>query len=109
MSQTRLPCRARPEVASLIRTTTGSATAITPVYPKLAGRLNGHAVRMRLSNASLSDALFQAKRETTAKDLNTLFGTASDDPMTDILGDQERPLVLTDYTNAKRSGIVDAP
>jgi glyceraldehyde 3-phosphate dehydrogenase len=51
--------RARSALNSLIPTTTGSATAITLIYPELKGRLNGHAVRVPLLNASLTDCVFR--------------------------------------------------
>ena len=56
--------RARSALNSLIPTTTGSATAITLIYPELKGRLNGHAVRVPLLNASLTDCVFEVERET---------------------------------------------
>ena len=57
--------RARSALTNLIPTTTGSATAITLIYPELAGRLNGHAVRVPLLNASLTDCVFEVARPTT--------------------------------------------
>ena len=101
--------RARSALNSLIPTTTGSATAITLIYPELTGRLNGHAVRVPLLNASLTDCVFEVKRETTAEEVNALFKTAADGELKGILGYEERPLVSTDYTNDERSSIVDAP
>ena len=101
--------RARSALNSLIPTTTGSATAITLIYPELMGRLNGHAVRVPLLNASLTDCVFEVERETTAQEVNALFKAASEGPLKGILGYEERPLVSTDYTNDERSSIVDAP
>ena len=101
--------RARSALNSLIPTTTGSATAITLIYPELTGRLNGHAVRVPLLNASLTDCVFEVERETTAQEVNALFKTASEGTLSGILGYEERPLVSTDYTNDERSSIVDAP
>lgn len=101
--------RARSALNSLIPTSTGSATAITLIYPELAGRLNGHAVRVPLLNASLTDCVFEVERETTAAEVNALFKAASEGPLKGILGYEERPLVSADYTNDQRSGIVDAP
>lgn len=101
--------RARSALNSLIPTTTGSATAITLIYPDLAGRLNGHAVRVPLLNASLTDCVFEVERSTTAEEVNALFKTAADGHLKGILGYEERPLVSTDYTNDTRSTIVDAP
>ncbi len=101
--------RARSALNSLIPTTTGSATAITLIYPELTGRLNGHAVRVPLLNASLTDCVFEVERETTVEEVNALFKAASEGPLNGILGYEERPLVSTDYTNDERSSIVDAP
>ncbi|WP_299503023.1 ArsJ-associated glyceraldehyde-3-phosphate dehydrogenase [uncultured Roseobacter sp.] len=101
--------RARSALNSLIPTTTGSATAITLIYPELTGRLNGHAVRVPLLNASLTDCVFELERTTTVEAVNGLFEAAANGPLKGILGYETRPLVSTDYTNDPRSGIVDAP
>jgi glyceraldehyde 3-phosphate dehydrogenase len=101
--------RARSALNSLIPTTTGSATAITLIYPELKGRLNGHAVRVPLLNASITDCVFEMERETTVEEVNALFQAASEGPLAGILGYETRPLVSADYTNDTRSGIVDAP
>ncbi|WP_147127185.1 ArsJ-associated glyceraldehyde-3-phosphate dehydrogenase [Shimia ponticola] len=101
--------RARSALNSLIPTTTGSATAITLIYPELTGKLNGHAVRVPLLNASLTDCVFEVARETTSEEVNALFKAAAEGPLKGILGYEERPLVSTDYVNDARSSIVDAP
>jgi glyceraldehyde 3-phosphate dehydrogenase len=101
--------RARSALNSLIPTTTGSATAITLIYPELTGRLNGHAVRVPLLNASLTDCVFEVERETTAEEVNALFKEAAEGELEGILGYETRPLVSTDYTNDRRSSIVDGP
>ena len=101
--------RARSALNSLIPTTTGSATAITLIYPELKGRLNGHAVRVPLLNASLTDCVFELERATTVEEVNALFQAAAGGPLAGILGYEERPLVSADYTNDTRSSIVDAP
>ena len=100
--------RARSALMNLIPTSTGSATAITLIYPELKGRLNGHAVRVPLLNASLTDCVFEVERATTVAEVNALFQTAADGPLKDILGYETRPLVSTDYTNDPRSAIIDA-
>ncbi len=101
--------RARSALNSLIPTTTGSATAITLIYPELTGRLNGHAVRVPLLNASLTDCVFELERETTVQEVNSLFEAAAAGALKGILGYETRPLVSTDYTNDPRSTIVDGP
>jgi len=100
--------RARSALNSLIPTTTGSATAITMIYPELKGKLNGVAVRIPLLNASLTDCVFELERETTVEEVNTLLKAAAEGELKGILGYEEKPLVSTDYLNDPRSGIVDA-
>lgn len=101
--------RARSALNSLIPTTTGSASAITLIYPELEGRLNGHAVRVPLLNASLTDCVFEVERETTVEEVNSLFKAAAEGELKGILGYETRPLVSADYTNDQRSSIIDAP
>ena len=101
--------RARSALMNLIPTTTGSATAITLIYPELKGRLNGHAVRVPLLNASLTDCVFEVERETTAEEVNALFKAAAEGSLKDILGFEARPLVSCDFTNDPRSSIIDGP
>ena len=101
--------RARSALTNLIPTTTGSATAITLIYPELKGKLNGHAVRVPLLNASITDCVFEMARETTVDEVNSLFKAAADGPLKGILGYETRPLVSSDYTNDQRSGTIDAP
>jgi glyceraldehyde 3-phosphate dehydrogenase len=101
--------RARSAMLSLSPTTTGSATAIGLIYPELEGKLNGHAVRAPVLNASLTDCVFELQRETTADEVNALFAAAARGPLAGILGYEERPLVSADYARDTRSSIVDAP
>ena len=100
--------RARSALMNLIPTSTGSATAITLIYPELKGRLNGHAVRVPLLNASLTDCVFEVERATSVDEVNALFKAASEGALKGILGYEPRPLVSTDYVNDPRSAIIDA-
>jgi len=100
--------RARSAMMSLAPTTTGSATAIALIYPELKGKLNGHAVRAPVLNASLTDCVFELQRATTAEEVNALFAEAARGPLAGILGYEERPLVSADYAGDTRSSIVDA-
>jgi glyceraldehyde 3-phosphate dehydrogenase len=104
---TKNPRRARSGLTNLIPTTTGSATAITLIYPELKGRLNGHAVRVPLLNASLTDCVFEMARETSVEEINGLFSAYAEGPLRGILGYEDRPLVSSDYLNDTRSAIVD--
>lgn len=101
--------RSRSALNSLIPTTTGSATAIGIIYPELAGKLNGHAVRVPLLNASLTDCVFEMSRDTSVDEVNQLFAAAAAGPLKGILGFETRPLVSADYVNDARSAIIDGP
>lgn len=101
--------RARSAMNSLQPTTTGSATAIALIYPELRGKLNGHAVRAPVLNASLTDCVFELQRPATEAEVNALFEAAARGPLAGILGIEHRPLVSVDYANDTRSSIVDAP
>ena len=100
--------RARSCSQSLIPTTTGSATAITMIYPELKGKLNGVAVRVPLLNASLTDCVFEVSRKTSKEEVNELLKEASETYLEGILGYEEKPLVSVDYKDDKRSSIIDA-
>ena len=100
--------RARATNLSLIPTSTGSATAITMIYPELKGKLNGIAVRVPLLNASLTDCVFEVERATSVEEVNQLFQSAAEGNLKGILGYEERPLVSIDYKDDPRSGVIDA-
>ncbi|GMM84593.1 ArsJ-associated glyceraldehyde-3-phosphate dehydrogenase [Pseudoalteromonas sp. MTN2-4] len=100
--------RARACGMSLIPTTTGSATAITHIFPELKGKLNGHAVRVPLANASITDCVFEVSRATTAEEINEWMKEAAEGELKDILGFETRPLVSIDYKTDPRSSVVDA-
>ncbi|MGB1244369.1 MAG: ArsJ-associated glyceraldehyde-3-phosphate dehydrogenase [Porticoccaceae bacterium] len=99
--------RARASSMSLIPTSTGSATAITEIFPELKGKLNGLAVRVPLANASLTDFVFELQQQVSVEQINGALRAAAEGRLKGILGFEERPLVSVDYTNDRRSGIVD--
>lgn len=101
--------RSRACGQSLIPTTTGSAKAITKIFPELEGKLNGHAVRVPLLNASLTDMVLETNRPVTVEEINDYFKEAAEGELKGILGYEERPLVSVDYVNDARSSIIDAP
>ena len=100
--------RARACGQSLIPTTTGSAKAITDIFPELKDKLNGHAVRVPLTNASLTDCVFEMKRAVSVNEINRLMSAAANEELKGILGYEEKPLVSVDYKTDARSCIVDA-
>ncbi len=100
--------RARACGMSLIPTTTGSAKAIVDIFPELEGKINGHAVRVPLANASLTDIIFDLAVDVTAEEVNSALKSASENELAGVLGFEDRPLVSIDYKGDQRSTIVDA-
>ena len=100
--------RGRSAINNLIPTTTGSAKAISLIYPELKGRLNGHAVRVPILNSSLTDCVFEMKASTNTEQINSLLKSASKNELKGILGYEERPLVSSDFVNDPRSCIIDS-
>ncbi|KLV07043.1 glyceraldehyde-3-phosphate dehydrogenase [Photobacterium aquae] len=100
--------RARACGMSLIPTTTGSAKAIIEIFPELEGKINGHAVRVPLANASLTDIIFDVSRDVTAEEINAALQEAAEGELSGILGYEDRPLVSIDYKGDQRSTVVDA-
>ena len=101
--------RSRSALNSLIPTSTGSATAITKIFPELSGKLDGLAVRAPVLNASLSDCVFTVTDTVTREKINDLLEKAAESTLNGVLGFEHRPLVSADYVNDTRSGIVDGP
>jgi len=99
--------RARATNLNLIPTSTGSAKAITEIFPELKGKINGHAIRVPLTNASLTDATFEVQKATNAKSVNTLFKEAAQGALSSILNYEDRPLVSIDYKTDAHSVTID--
>src|SRR5690554_649840 len=89
--------RARACGMSLIPTSTGSATAIVEIFPELKGKIDGHAVRVPLANASLTDCVFKMNKPTSVAEINGWLKSAAQNELKGILGYEERPLVSIDY------------
>jgi glyceraldehyde 3-phosphate dehydrogenase len=100
--------RARSALLNLVPTTTGSARAIFQIFPDMEGKLAGHAVRVPLLNASITDCAFELERETTAEAVNAAFRAAEAGAMAGVLGVEDRPLVSSDYRGDRRSAVIDA-
>ena len=102
--------RARSALTNIQPTSTGSAKAIAAIYPDLNGKLNGHAVRIPVLNASLTDCVFEVETPTDVDTVNACLSKAAQSgPLAGILGVESRPLVSSDYVNDTRSSIVDLP
>ncbi|MDM8552844.1 type I glyceraldehyde-3-phosphate dehydrogenase [Desulfobacterales bacterium HSG2] len=101
--------RARAAALSMIPTTTGAARAVSLVIPELSGKLNGLAIRVPTPNVSIVDFVAcMEKSGVTVSDVNDALKTASEGPLSGILGYCDLPLVSTDFNGSPLSSIVDA-
>jgi len=101
--------RARAAALSMIPTTTGAAKAVALVLPELSGKLNGLAVRVPTPNVSIVDLVATMEKSgVTVSDVNGALKSASEGPLSGILGFSELPLVSIDFNGSTLSSIVDS-
>ena len=96
--------RARAANLSMIPTSTGAARAIGLVLPKLAGKLDGVAIRVPTPDVSVIELMLNIEKSATPERVNTVMKSATNE----ILGYNDKPLVSVDFTNDKHSAIFDA-
>ena len=100
--------RARAAAINMVPSTTGAAKAIGLVLPRLAGKLDGLAIRVPTPNVSLVDLVVAVKKAPSREEVNKALKEASEGPLKGILGYSEEPLVSSDYMQSDFSGVVDA-
>ena len=100
--------RARSATMSMIPTKTGAASAISEVIPELIGKLDGMAVRVPTINVSLVDFSFNATRETSREEVNTIIKNAAENSLQGILNYSDKPLVSIDYNHNPHSSNFDS-
>lgn len=96
--------RARAANLSMIPTSTGAAKAIGLVLPKLAGKMDGIAIRVPTPDVSVVELTLNLNKRATIESVNK----AMSDAESEILGYNDKPLVSIDFTNDKHSSIFDA-
>ncbi len=100
--------RARAAAINMVPSTTGAAKAIGLVLPRLAGKLEGIAIRVPTPNVSLVDLVTTVRAKATIESVNKALKEAAEGPLKGILGYSEEPLVSSDYMQNSFSGTVDA-
>ena len=101
--------RARAGAVSMSPTTTGAATAVGLVLPKLKGKLDGIAIRVPTINVSVVDLTAELEKPATAEQINEAFREAAAGPMKNILDVTDEELVSTDFNGNAHSSIIDLP
>jgi len=100
--------RARAAAQSIIPTTTGAADAVGLVLPELKGKLSGIATRVPVITGSLTDCVFQLKKNVSAEEVNTLFKKAASKELKGILEYTDEPIVSADIIGNPHSCIFDS-
>lgn len=100
--------RARAASASIIPTSTGAAKAITNVFPHLEGKLGGAGIRVPVLNGSLTDFTCTLRNQPTVSEINTVFKSAADHELKQVLQYTEDPIVSVDILNSPYSCVFDA-
>ncbi|OSI10052.1 type I glyceraldehyde-3-phosphate dehydrogenase [Neisseria zoodegmatis] len=100
--------RARSGVENMIPTKTGAAKAVGLVLPELKGRLDGLAIRVPTVNVSLVDLSFEAARDTTVEEINSILKAASENEMKGILSYNTLPLVSMDFNHTTQASNFDS-
>jgi glyceraldehyde 3-phosphate dehydrogenase len=101
--------RGRAAAINIIPASTGAAKAIGLVYPELAGKLHGAAMRVPVPDGSVCDLTFVSKKTSTVEDLQEAFKSAADGPLNGILRATDVPIVSTDIIGESCSSVVDLP
>ena len=99
--------RARAAAVSMIPTTTGAATAVGLVLPKLKGKLDGIAIRVPTINVSVVDLVAELEKPASLEAINDAFRAAAAGPLAGILDATDEELVSCDFNGNPHSSIVD--
>lgn len=100
--------RARSATQSQIPTKTGAAAAVGLVLPELNGKLDGFAIRVPTINVSVVDLTFQAARETSKEEIDSILKDASKGELKGVLNYNDQPLVSIDFNHDPASSTYDA-
>jgi glyceraldehyde 3-phosphate dehydrogenase len=101
--------RARAAAVNMIPTTTGAATAVGLVMPKLKGKLDGIAIRVPTINVSVIDLVAELEKPASVQAVNDAFREAAAGRMRGILDATDEELVSSDFNGNPHSAIVDLP
>nr|MCU0233304.1 type I glyceraldehyde-3-phosphate dehydrogenase [Thermoanaerobaculales bacterium] len=99
--------RARAAAINIIPSSTGAAKAIGLVYPALAGKLHGAAMRVPVADGSVCDLSFVASRDSSVEELRAAFTAAAAGELAGILRATEVPMVSSDVIGETHSTVID--
>jgi glyceraldehyde 3-phosphate dehydrogenase len=100
--------RSRAAAENIIPTTTGAARAVGKVLPRLAGKLDGMAMRVPVPDGSVVDLSCRLRKTPDRMEVNAAVRRAAEGPLRGILEYSEVPLVSSDIIGNPHSSIFDA-
>ncbi len=101
--------RARSAAINIIPTTTGAARTVGKVIPELKGKLDGFALRVPVSNGSVTDFVAELEVEVTKEQINEAMKKTAETTMKGILEYSADEIVSSDIIGSTSSCIFDAP
>ena len=101
--------RMRAAALSIVPTSTGASRAVGEVLPRLAGRLDGMALRVPVANGSIVDLVVTLGRYVRVDEVNAAFADAVDDKSYGgVIEYTNKPLVSHDIVGSPASCIFSA-
>ncbi len=100
--------RSRAAAENIIPTTTGAAAAVGKVLPRLAGKLDGIAMRVPVPDGSVVDLVAELESPAGRDAINAAMEEAAAGPLRGILEYSTVPLVSSDIIKNPHSSIFDA-
>lgn len=99
--------RERAAAVNIVPTTTAAPRALERLFPALAGRLAGQAVRVPTPDVALLDLVFSLEQKAGPEQLDQAFLAAAADDFAGLLAVTDEPLVSTDFIGDPHSAVVD--
>lgn len=100
--------RARAAAFNIVPTTTGAATAVSKVYPPVAGKMFAMALRVPVITGSLVELNVLVEKDVTIEEVNKKFEVASRRKLKGVLEYVDAPLVSSDIVGNPHSSIFDS-
>lgn len=100
--------RARAAAINIVPTSTGAAKAVGKIYPAVADKFDGVAIRVPVKTGSLADIVFLAARPTTIEEVNQILIAAAQSPAYQgVMATTDDKIVSSDVIGRSESSIVD--
>jgi len=100
--------RARAGAISIVPTSTGAAKALTKIFPKIEGKIEGYALRVPVPDGSLIDITAFVNKDLTVETINAAFKKAADTNLKGILEYTTDEIVSIDIVGNTHSCIFDS-